>query len=189
MFDILKNGSFNCSDDNIIKHHNDYGLLSSLIKIFEEKKISKLCDMGCGNAFYIKKLSELNILCEGYDGNPYTEEITDGFAKVIDLSEKVNLGKKFDCIMSLEVGEHIPVKSENIFIKNLIRHTDKYILLSWAILGQDGDGHVNTRNNEYIITKMKNYGFDYSEKISNFFRISADKWYFKKTLMFFEKTN
>lgn len=70
---------------------------------------------------------------------------------------------------------------------NLINHTKKYILLSWAILGQDGDGHVNTRDNDYIINKISNYGFKYSDEISNFLRDSANKWYFKNTLMFFEK--
>ena len=61
--------------------------------------------------------------------------------------------------MSLEVGEHIPKEYEDIFINNLHNNNNKGIILSWAILGQGGFGHVNEQNNDYIKSKMSNLGY------------------------------
>lgn len=40
----------------------------------------------------------------GYDGNPYTAQLTNGFASSLDLSEKQELNRKFDWAQSFEVG-------------------------------------------------------------------------------------
>jgi 2-polyprenyl-3-methyl-5-hydroxy-6-metoxy-1,4-benzoquinol methylase len=67
---------------------------------------------------------------------------------------EIDLQKKFDCVISLEVGEHIPQKSESVFINNLISHTKQYLILSWATPGQVGDAHVNEQDADYIISKI-----------------------------------
>ena len=36
----------------------------------------------------------------GYDGNPYTPELTEGFGKVLDLTRRYDLEKKFDWVQS-----------------------------------------------------------------------------------------
>ena len=51
---------------------------------------------------------------DGYDGNPYAP------CNLVDLSEPVILDKKYDWIISFEVGEHIPKKYEDVFIKTYI---------------------------------------------------------------------
>ncbi|CAG0922875.1 unnamed protein product, partial [Notodromas monacha] len=44
----------------------------------------------------------------GYDGNPHVEDLTFGLVRRFDLSKPGSIGKTFDWVMSLEVGEHIP---------------------------------------------------------------------------------
>lgn len=44
----------------------------------------------------------------GYDGNPYTPELTNGFASTLDLTEPQDLKTTYDWAQSFEVGEHIP---------------------------------------------------------------------------------
>lgn len=63
----------------------------------------------------------------------------------------------------------------------------KYIILSWAIEGQPGDGHINCRSNKYIISKMDQLGFKLDTPASQYLRSCAGLWWFKNTLMFFEK--
>lgn len=48
-----------------------------------------------------------------------------GKIQQLELGAPVNLGRRFDWVMSIEVGEHIPVESEDIFMDNVIRHACK----------------------------------------------------------------
>lgn len=166
-------------------HHSDINLLMELRKIIEQNSIKTLVDFGCGPAFYVDNLRDL-VNFEAYDGNPNTTEITNGIARVLDLSENFDLKKKFDCVLSLEVGEHIPEQYEEIFIDNLIRHSKNKIILSWAIEGQIGDGHVNCRNNDYIIKKFEEKGFRLNEKFTKQIREKDVVW-FKYTIFVFDK--
>jgi hypothetical protein len=75
-----------------------------------------------------------------------------------------------DLVISIEVGEHIPKEFEQVFIDNICSHTNSKLILSWAIVGQGGDGHVNCQNNDYIIAKLKEKGFEHDEYNSSVLR-------------------
>ena len=168
-------------------HHNDVPLNSALIELLKEKSVKTLLDLGCGPAYYVQNIIANGIECEAYDGNPHTPIITGGVGKVVDLSENMDLGKTFDFVLSLEVGEHIPKEFEDVYINNVLKHTHNYVLLSWAIPDQRGDGHVNEQPNSYIIDKITSLGFKYDEDISIGLRNSAQARWFKNTLMLFKK--
>ncbi|WP_245562228.1 hypothetical protein [Niabella aurantiaca] len=57
--------------------------------------------------------------------------------------------------------------------------------MSWAIEGQGGDGHVNCRNNDYIIKEMRQRGFVEFEDAKLFLRSMASYSWFKNSLMVF----
>ena len=78
---------------------------------------------------------------------------------VLDLAIDFDLNKQYDWVLSLEVGEHIPAKYFDTFIKNLCKHSKEGIILSWAIKDQDGLGHVNCRPNEYIKSILSPLGY------------------------------
>lgn len=88
---------------------------------------------------------------DGYDGNPYTPQLTKGFAKTIDLTEPQRLPKKYDWVQSFEVGEHIPKDKTIIFVENIVRHATKGVLLSWGVIGQEGYYHINNKSNKEVI--------------------------------------
>lgn len=90
-------------------------------------------------------------------------------------------------VFSLEVGEHIPNKWEDTYLDNLARNSAKYIIMSWAIDGQKGDGHVNCHPNHYIIGKMFERGFFFSTPVSRYLRSCASLFWLKHTIMVFEK--
>ena len=76
---------------------------------------------------------------------------------------------------------------ESIYIENLTRNARSYILMSWAVEGQPGDGHVNGRSNEYVINQMKSRGYTINWPVSRYLRKSASLWWFKNTIMLFER--
>ena len=107
-------------------------------------------DVGCGTGAYVKALRAAGIFADGLDGNPHTPELSGGTCGVMDFSKPVWLGRTYDFVMCLEVGEHIPAEFETALILNLTGHAEKGIILSWALPGQGGHAHVNERSNEYI---------------------------------------
>jgi tryptophanyl-tRNA synthetase len=142
-------------------------------------------DLGCGDGSYTKTLIKNGYKCIGYDGNPLTPIIAEG-CFILDLSKPINIGK-YDVVLSLEVGEHIPAEYESIFLNNLRDASSKYIVLSWAIEGQPGTGHVNCRNNEYVIKQMDKRSFIYKPELSEILRGYSSLPWFRNTIMVFEK--
>lgn len=185
-FKINENGFW--ENESGVGHVHDTRLSEELIKFLKEKDLENVVDFGCGMGDYARKIINSNILCEAYDGNPNTELLTKGLGKVLDLSTEFDLNKKFDCVISLEVGEHIPKYHEQTFINNICKHTNKFLIISWAVEGQGGDGHVNCQNNEYIIDEITKKGFSYDEKNTTRLRSSvSNATWFKNTIMIFEK--
>jgi hypothetical protein len=171
-----------------VGHIYDAKLCNALVKLLNDKNIKNTVDFGCGLGDYIKSFMLSGIDCEAYDGNPNTPNLTGGIGKILDLSEDFDLGKKFDCVLSLEVGEHIPKKYEQIFINNICKHTEKLLILSWAVVGQGGDGHINCQNNDYIINQIESRDFKYNKEISISLRnFISNAFWFKNTIMVFEK--
>jgi hypothetical protein len=168
-------------------HMHDSTLCEGIIKYFTDNGINKVYDFGCGKGSYSRIFDEKGFDVKAFDGNPNTEKITKGIGSVRDLSVPVDLGDPADCLMTLEVGEHIPKDFESIFIDNICRNTNSKVLMSWATVGQSGDGHVNCQNNDYIIDEMNNRGFDYDKEASLELRKTAKLYWFRKTLMIFNK--
>lgn len=173
--------------DIMHEHQYDNSLAMGLADFFKKEKAESVVDFGCGPGEYVKALRERQIPCEGYDGNPDSAKISEGIVKVADLSEPFNLGKSFDWVLSIEVGEHLPKKYEKTFVENLHRHNTKGIVLSWAVKGQGGYGHFNEQSNEYVKAMMAEYGYENDIEAEKSLRQRARLPWFKNTLMVFRK--
>jgi hypothetical protein len=82
------------------------------------------------------------------------------------------------------------LKYENIFLRNLVNLSSERIIISWAIEGQGGCGHVNERNNDYVINRFKDKGFEYIVEATDFLRTCVAEcpcFWFKNTIMVFDK--
>jgi len=179
---INKKGCFMTKDETDI-HLCDQPLNDAIIKMF--KGVKTAIDIGCGNGSYIKNFIDAGIDCIGYDGSPLTLEITSGLPCYIqDFSDPVDAGK-FDLVVSLEVGEHIPKQFEQIFIDNVCRAAKRHIVLSWATEGQGGRGHVNCRNNDYVIKEMESRGYVFDKEKSDILKGASTLDWFKNTVMVF----
>ncbi len=171
--------------NNAVLHKFDETLCQAFISFLEDQ--TDIVDFGCGNADYAKRLYLEGKNVNAFDGNPNTPAMTEGFAKVLDLSVPFDLQKKYECVISLEVGEHIPKEREQVFLDNLDKHCKQCIILSWALPGQGGDGHVNEQPNSYIIDQMTSRGYTFYKEASEYFREVANLWWFKRTIMVFIK--
>lgn len=172
--------------DNESGHCFDLSLAIKLKDFFNSVKCNSLLDLGCGPGRYTKYFIDNGIESEGYDGNPNTPIISEGLCKVADLTQ-INKFDNKDWVLSLEVGEHIPKEYEAIFIQNLINHSKKGIILSWALPNQPGDGHINCQSNEYVINLMRSYNYILDVHSTIQLREAAELWWFQNTLMVFRK--
>ena len=163
-------------------HLCDESLCEAIIAMF---KVETVVDIGCGNGSYVRKFIEAGFDCVGYDGSPLTEEISGGMCHIIDFSEAIDIGK-YDLVVSLEVGEHIPKQYEEVYLDNIIRAARRNIVLSWAIEGQPGYGHVNCRNNDYVIEEIEKRGFIFDKEGSLYLRDKSTLPWFKNTIIIFK---
>ena len=154
-------------------------------RYFEKNR--PVIDLGCGNGTYLQYLKDIGFEnLTGVDGckvsKPDFEDI-----QIIDLAQPINVGK--GNVLSLEVFEHIPPMYERQFVQNIINSCDDKLVLSVAVEGQGGIGHVNCKNNDYIINLFSENGFSFKEGLTDAIRTDVEPhvMYFKNTLMIFEK--
>ncbi|CAL4114078.1 unnamed protein product [Meganyctiphanes norvegica] len=122
----------------------------------------------------------------GYDGAANIDEISSGFIQYLDLGKEVDLNERWDWAVSLEVGEHIPKESEDVFIDNIARHACKGIVLSWAVPGQNGQGHINNQYNKHVIKQLEKRGFEHALSSQTFLRKAVLLPWFINTIMVFK---
>lgn len=163
-------------------------LSSEINRYVLENGIRSVYDFGCGKGEYLKALVKLDSSIEatGFEGHQ-----TDGeFPNIVkeDLSKKINL-PIVDMVISIEVGEHIPEEFEQVFIDNICLHAKDHIILSWAVEGQWGLGHVNCKNNDYVIDQISKRGWVFDSNTTSEMRKVMPNIWIKNTLMVFVKEN
>ena len=141
-----------------IGHYTDIDLAKGLSNILTNQRVASFGD---GPGEYKRLITEMNQvkIYDAFDGAPYAEETTNNSVKYLDLSVPIYHLPIYDWIISIEVAEHIPKKYEQIYIDNLVRHAKKGIIISWAILNQEGLGHVNNQNFPYIEEQLRTRDF------------------------------
>jgi hypothetical protein len=170
-------------------HHIHSPELSKWICNFlNEDKNKTIIDFGCGMGHYLRDLhlNDYNNLL-GVEGDP---PYTDYPFKIItqDISVPFSL-ERIGNVICLEVGEHIPKEFQNSFIDNITKHCDNYLIMSWALHNQGGDGHFNELDNNVVIAEIEKRGFIYLEEFSVSARNCVEDFccYFRNTIMIFKK--
>jgi SAM-dependent methyltransferase len=126
--------------------HTVTGAKATLERLFTEKPPKSLLDVGCGTGTWLRAALDLGVdEIYGIDGVPIQPSellIPDQFFRVEDLSETIDLGRKFDIALCLEVAEHLPAAVASELVATLVVHSD-LIMFSAASPGQFGQHHVN----------------------------------------------
>ncbi|XP_035702370.1 uncharacterized protein LOC118433948 [Folsomia candida] len=92
------------------RHVFDEPLATALITFLKAENVKTLLELGCGTGAYAKQMKAAGILVACYDGNPQTQDLSEGRCGVVDLS------KPLDFVNS---NGHFHSKLGNIFQKNL----------------------------------------------------------------------
>lgn len=145
-------------------------------------------DFGCGAGKYVQYFNDLNKFCIGYDGYQQTNVIK--YIEQQDLTIPFITRYKSD-ILCLEVWEHIPQEYEETFIDNLVNNLKGYLILSVALPGQEGLGHVNCQTNQDVIDKLTARGLVFCPELTEQIRQVPENYvaYFRDTLMIFKNDN
>jgi hypothetical protein len=75
-----------------------------------------------------------------------------------DLTQPINLNRRFDLVVSLEVAEHLPSEAAANFVETLTKH-GSIVLFSAAVPGQDGTNHQNEQWPEYWDSLFAVHGY------------------------------
>ena len=161
-------------------HVDDYPLADALREFIGGRSV---IDFGCGMGAYVDTIGEK---CRGYDGNPHTPILAGDRCKVLDLAVPACV-EPADWVLCLEVGEHIPAEFEDVLIGNLHSHNRLGVVISWAIPGQGGFGHVNCRENAYVRGIFHELGYTSDYGAQKQLRDAASTPWFKNTLMVFRR--
>ena len=156
-------------------HMTDDNFGTALITLLKELKISSVTDLGCGTGDYVKRIAGSAISVQGFDSNPVTAELdVSGGLCVgpVDLTKK-KIWNMTDAAMSIEVAEQIPAQFEDKFVDNLVGSARDLVILSWAVPGQGGEGHVNGKMAVAVNQKMKERGWEKNEEFMSQLQLSA----------------
>lgn len=122
-----------------------YAAEKILLIVMKHFKVKTAADFGCGTGIFLKFLKDNGVNVTGFDREHNDKKILaiseEEFIQV-DLTKPVNLSKKYDLSISLEVAEHLPESSAETFITSLCEASD-VVLFSAAVKGQGGVGHIN----------------------------------------------
>lgn len=183
---VSENGFFT---GDLVKEHANFHCIELndwLCNFLDKDKL--LLDLGCGSGEYLKYMQAkgFNYLL-GYEGCMSDHFV---FNPIIiqDLTQHFTVENKGN-VLSLEVGEHIPRKYQDVFLDNICNACDDNLIISWAVRGQKGLNHINCKNNEEIIPLVESRGFKFQSDETEVARNSIKDhcFWFKNTLMVFKK--
>jgi SAM-dependent methyltransferase len=169
------------------EHVYDPKLSDALVHFAKQRNVTKTYDFGCGPGKYVANFRKYDIDTTGYDGNPITSQIPNCYVQ--DLTTDFQL-PPVNFLLCLEVCEHVPKEFEDALLNTIDRHVNPggTLVLSWAVVGQGGTGHVNCQNNDYVVKKFKSLNYTYNSTQSMHLRAqeSCAPW-FKNTILVFDK--
>jgi len=152
-------------------------------------KPASILDVGCGAGAWLSVHRQLGVQdVTGIDGDYVDRSILlfDPTRFVpADISKRFDLGRSFDLVQCLEVGEHVQKASSDALVDNLVRH-GKRVLFSAAVPGQGGENHINEQCYEFwrdLFARRGYHLFDFVRPL-----VAADTriepWY-RYNLLFF----
>ena len=108
--------------------------------VLERVNAHTVIDVGCGTGAWAAAAQSVGCTVKGVDAH-----VPDGQLLITEF-ERMDLGQGVDCsgydlAMTLEVAEHLPESSAQLFVDGLCKA--RYILWSAAIPGQGGLQHIN----------------------------------------------
>ncbi len=156
-------------------------IVPMLYEIIQPKNV---IDIGCGVGTFLyafKKIGVNEVM--GLDGDWVNKKLLAKYLepdefKSINLSEFVDVKKKYDLAICLEVAEHIAEEYSDNLVKTLVNASD-VIIFSAASPYQQGQHHINEQWPDYWINKFLKHDFHFLDILRSAFwnNSEVDFWY------------
>ena len=122
---------------------------------------TSVVDVGCGTGVFLKEFETRGVdTILGLDGPAAAAVFRPEVSKFksVDLTEPVNLSRRFELAMCLEVAEHLPAESADILVETLT-NLAPVVMFSAAHPGQGGQDHVTERWPAYWYRRFAQHGY------------------------------
>lgn len=146
-------------------------------------------DFGCGRGAWLKAAIGRGITdVRGYD-IPEIDVAERNFPGhqffPADLSQPLQIGRRFDLAVTTEVAEHIPMHGAANFVGNVCAASD-FVLFSAAPPYQGGAGHANEQWVEYWAALFADHGFACLDILrARFWHDGAIRSYYRQNVLVF----
>ena len=174
--------------------HGDTGtyapeMWDEMIKMFQLKTI---IDVGCGAGYSLKYFLDHHVDGIGVEGWERAIKASPVSGNIVhhDYTEGPFNSGEFDLAWSCEFVEHVEEQYLHNFMATF--KSCKRVAMTHALPGQFGHHHVNCQPPGYWIKKLKEIGFKYLQKESEYLKtfVSTQKGgHIWTSLMVFERTN
>ena len=161
-------------------------IVPHLIQLFHPENV---IDVGCGLGTFLyvfKQYGVKDVL--GLDG-PWVNKklrrkyLAENEFMECNLEEPINLHRKFDLVISLEVAEHLSSSSADVFVNNLVS-AGNIILFSAAIPFQGGQNHKNEQRLSYWSEKFSRHRYVVHDIIRPVFWNNPNVfWWYKQNMV------
>jgi SAM-dependent methyltransferase len=148
--------------------------------IYERFLPESILDIGCGLGAYLRLFNKLGVKeIIGVDGFTPEESFLNLNQYIRhDLTHPLDLQRKFDLVMCLEVAEYLPPGSEVNLLEILNNHADNILIFSAGEKGQPGHGHINCKSFEEWANLLHHYNWSPMIAETLFLRcISSFSWF------------
>jgi len=120
--------------------------------VFKHADIKSIVDFGCGTGAWLRCAADTGIPdIQGLDGEWVVTDdlcIAPHQFRRADLTKPVELDRKYDLAICLEVAEHLPASSADTLVDSITQASD-LVLFSAAIPLQGGTHHINEQWQDY----------------------------------------
>ena len=155
---------------------------------------SSVLDVGCGSGVWLEQFHKSGVNdylgVDGYAVAANSLAIPPAHFREIDLDMSLDLGRRFDLVMSLEVAR-APPRRERWHLRGiaLCRHGDA-VLFSAAIPGQGGAGHCNEQWQTYWKSRFERCGFEVFDLIRPLvWTDERVEWWYRQNMVLYARGN
>lgn len=195
---MSKNQISKYHSDRIGKHH--YIILADHIqknyKKLTEKDLMNVIDIGCSvgellHNIQCPPLSKKGVDVCGEVGSVVVEREMVFHHLDLEMSQSFSNNETFDCLISMEVAEHVNNWRNYLDFVQSKSHKDSILFFSAAPPGQAGRNHVNLQEKPWWIKRFKHRGWKYLENETREMLKPIDKKtipsYYYNNLMIFRR--
>lgn len=155
--------------------------------------VRSVLDVGCGEGVWLAAWRERGVVdIRGVDGDYVARErlLVDAAAfDAVDIAAGFALGRRFDLVQCLEVGEHLPQAASDRLVACLVDHGD-VVLFSAAVPGQGGENHVNEQPLEHWRVRFATHGYAAVDLVRPAIqrKSSVEPWYRYNALVYVKRS-